>query len=323
MIIRFSKLKVGREFIPCSSLFLGVLCVVIVIRAVEYFMFGAALKWCRFATLCVTREVWGNSAKAAWNKSSPRLFSLKYEAIDIALELSSSACAWTVTKPHGDFDSVKKRTGFTLTSQLTQRAEPVRPTNGGRGSRGERGEECHACVGKWFLAVLEINDLNMCYSWESAESKVKAKALAVQPHGGRGSSNHKELRDRSCGGKETFEKEKNIFFSYKESTLMLQKSGASLPDVKRSRRPCEDIWTLARSTYFTKKRLVLPALWSSGRDVPISVWQLNRKLWHMVMTSCDTATLMECIFHADGWFMNMWPWVHDAWLSSNKWASSG
>lgn len=37
--------------------FVFLLCVVIVIRAVEYFMSATALKQCRFAMLGVTREV--------------------------------------------------------------------------------------------------------------------------------------------------------------------------------------------------------------------------------------------------------------------------
>lgn len=138
-------------------------CVVIVIQAVEYFISATALKRCRFGLLGVTREVWGNSANAACINPHPFVFFFSffffyaqtcssYTFIFLRYKGNSNpALSFTVTKPHGDFDSLKREQDYSY-FMATQRAECV-CLRRERVSWGERGNEFHACVGSGFGRV--------------------------------------------------------------------------------------------------------------------------------------------------------------------------
>lgn len=148
----------------------------------EYFISATALKRCRFAMLCETREVWGNSASAACINPHPffssflsflftnlceqhiffllLLLFLWYKAIGI--RLPALACASSVTKPHGDFDSLKREQDYCCS--LCRCEASACTQEKGKGRERETGGMNAMHVWEVVLAGFEINDLNMCYS---------------------------------------------------------------------------------------------------------------------------------------------------------------
>lgn len=86
-------------------------------------------------------------------------FFLRYKAIGI--RLSASARTSSVTKPHGDFDSLKGEQDYSALG-VAVKLERVRWSRGERGGDGGGMNAMH--VWEVVLAGFEINDLNMCYS---------------------------------------------------------------------------------------------------------------------------------------------------------------
>lgn len=111
----------------------------------------------------------------------------------------------TVTKPHGDFWFTEKRTGLLLLQSDAESKQSVYDGEGKEWAR-ERGGMNAMHVWEVVLAGFKINDLNMCYSWESSERKVQTKALAVQPCRGHRWRNHKDCETEAV--EKTFVKKK-------------------------------------------------------------------------------------------------------------------
>lgn len=134
-------------------------------------------------------------------------FFLWYKAI--AMRLSASARAYC-NKATWWFWFTEKRPGLLL---LHSDAESRVCVWEGKEWAGDRGGMNAMHVWEVVLAGFEINDLNMCYSWESSERKVQTKALAVQPCRGHRWRNHKDCETEAV--EKTFvikRKKKHVLF---------------------------------------------------------------------------------------------------------------
>lgn len=144
-------------------------------------MVAAALKCCRFAMLGVTRELWGNSACATCKNPHKVSFPL--------LSFCRSRNVWVIQvacclRQYQYTRSTVPRaccSGATRWSSRLKREQDYSYlwTFQERGKKGKAGGERKGMnamhVWEVVLAGFEINDLNMCYSWESSEKKRKKK----------------------------------------------------------------------------------------------------------------------------------------------------